>query len=117
MPGLLTPSKPGELFVLRNAGNIVPLSDASNSGEGATSEYATNFRSANRYKCPNPLTNKIANVAQPLPKFQHQAVAEHISVSSRARSYGREGFFTTINQGLGENYELSGGYHRTECRA
>ncbi|MBS1810712.1 MAG: carbonic anhydrase [Acidobacteria bacterium] len=40
MPGLLTQSKPGELFVLRNAGNIVPPYGASTGGEGATIEYA-----------------------------------------------------------------------------
>lgn len=40
MPGLLTQSKPGELFVLRNAGNIVPPYGASSGGEGATIEYA-----------------------------------------------------------------------------
>lgn len=40
MPGLLTQSKPGDLFVLRNAGNIVPPYGASNGGEGATIEYA-----------------------------------------------------------------------------
>ncbi|MFN7931112.1 MAG: carbonic anhydrase [Blastocatellia bacterium] len=40
MPGLLTQSKPGELFVLRNAGNLVPPYGASSGGEGATIEYA-----------------------------------------------------------------------------
>ncbi len=40
MPGLLTQSKPGELFVLRNAGNIVPPYGASSGGEGATIEFA-----------------------------------------------------------------------------
>jgi carbonic anhydrase len=40
MPGLLTQSKPGDLFVLRNAGNIVPPYGASSGGEGATVEYA-----------------------------------------------------------------------------
>lgn len=39
-PGLLTQSNPGDLFVLRNAGNLVPPYGASNGGEGATVEYA-----------------------------------------------------------------------------
>ena len=39
-PSLLTQTKPGELFILRNAGNIVPPYGAGNGGEGATIEYA-----------------------------------------------------------------------------
>lgn len=39
-PNLLTQTDPGELFILRNAGNIVPPYGASNGGEGATIEFA-----------------------------------------------------------------------------
>ena len=39
-PNLLTRSKPGDLFILRNAGNIVPPHGATNGGEAATIEFA-----------------------------------------------------------------------------
>ena len=39
-PNLLTQTEPGELFILRNAGNIVPPYGAVNGGESATIEYA-----------------------------------------------------------------------------
>ncbi|MDX1965063.1 MAG: carbonic anhydrase [Pirellulales bacterium] len=39
-PNLLTRSRPGELFILRNAGNIVPPHGAANGGEAATIEFA-----------------------------------------------------------------------------
>ncbi|MCA9523938.1 MAG: carbonic anhydrase [Myxococcales bacterium] len=39
-PNLVTQSKPGDLFVLRNAGNIVPPYGAGGDGEAATIEYA-----------------------------------------------------------------------------
>lgn len=39
-PNLLTRSRPGELFILRNAGNIVPPHGAGNGGEAATIEFA-----------------------------------------------------------------------------
>ena len=39
-PTLLTKSSPGDLFILRNAGNIVPPHGAGNGGEAATIEFA-----------------------------------------------------------------------------
>jgi carbonic anhydrase len=39
-PELITQSNLGDLFVIRNAGNIVPPYGAANGGEGATIEYA-----------------------------------------------------------------------------
>lgn len=39
-PNLLTQTGPGELFILRNAGNIIPPHGAANGGEGATIEFA-----------------------------------------------------------------------------
>lgn len=39
-PNMLTQSKPGDLFILRNAGNIVPPHGAPHGGEAATIEFA-----------------------------------------------------------------------------
>ena len=39
-PNLLTQAKPGDLFILRNAGNIIPPHGAGNGGEAATIEFA-----------------------------------------------------------------------------
>jgi carbonic anhydrase len=39
-PNLLTHTDPGDLFILRNAGNIIPPYGAGNGGEGATIEFA-----------------------------------------------------------------------------
>ena len=40
VPHLVTQSGVGELFVIRNAGNLVPPFGAANGGEGAAIEYA-----------------------------------------------------------------------------
>jgi len=39
-PNLITNSEVGELFIIRNAGNIIPPYGAANGGEGAAIEYA-----------------------------------------------------------------------------
>lgn len=39
-PGLMLQTEPGELFIMRNAGNIIPPYGASLGGEAATIEYA-----------------------------------------------------------------------------
>src|SRR5262245_59398526 len=39
-PNLVTQTEPGDLFILRNAGNIIPPYGAASGGEGATIEYA-----------------------------------------------------------------------------
>ncbi len=39
-PNLLTQTQPGQLFIIRNVGNIIPPYGAINSGEGAAIEYA-----------------------------------------------------------------------------
>jgi len=39
-PDLLMQTQPGDLFTLRNAGNLIPPYGAANGGEGATIEYA-----------------------------------------------------------------------------
>ncbi len=39
-PNLITQTQPGDLFILRNAGNIIPPYGAANGGEGATIEFA-----------------------------------------------------------------------------
>ncbi len=39
-PNLITQTKPGELFIIRNVGNIIPPYGATSGGEGAAIEYA-----------------------------------------------------------------------------
>jgi carbonic anhydrase len=39
-PNLITQTDPGELFIIRNAGNLVPPYGAANGGEGAAIEFA-----------------------------------------------------------------------------
>jgi carbonic anhydrase len=47
-PNLITQAEPGELFVIRNAGNIVPPYGSANGGEGAAIEYAVHALNINQ---------------------------------------------------------------------
>jgi len=47
-PELITMAAPGEIFVIRNAGNIVPPYGSTNGGEGATIEYAVEALNINQ---------------------------------------------------------------------
>lgn len=47
-PELLTQAAPGEIFVIRNAGNLIPPYGATNGGEGATIEYAVQVLGINQ---------------------------------------------------------------------
>jgi carbonic anhydrase len=47
-PNLITQAQIGELFVIRNAGNIVPPFGATNGGEGAALEYAVHALGINQ---------------------------------------------------------------------
>ncbi|MEB3218127.1 MAG: carbonic anhydrase [Nostocales cyanobacterium 94392] len=47
-PNLITQAGIGELFVIRNAGNIIPPYGATNGGEGATIEYAVQALNINQ---------------------------------------------------------------------
>lgn len=47
-PNLITQAGVGELFVIRNAGNLIPPFGATNGGEGATLEYAVHALNINQ---------------------------------------------------------------------
>jgi carbonic anhydrase len=47
-PNLITQTDIGELFIIRNAGNIIPPYGAANGGEGASVEYAVNALGINQ---------------------------------------------------------------------
>lgn len=66
VPDLLTQTEPGELFVLRNAGNLVPPHTANHSGEAATVEYAVQvLRVQDIVVCGHSHCGAITGVLQP----------------------------------------------------
>jgi carbonic anhydrase len=65
-PAMLTQTKPGELFILRNAGNIVPPYGAVNGGESATIEYAVSvLKVRDIIVCGHSLCGAMQGLLQP----------------------------------------------------
>ena len=66
VPEMITQTGPGELFVLRNAGNLVPPSTATLSGEAATVEYAVQvLKVEDVIVCGHSHCGAIAGLLQP----------------------------------------------------
>lgn len=75
-PNLLTQTEPGELFVLRTAGNIVPPYEAPQAGEAGTIEYAvTALRVPDIVVCGHSQCGAMAGLLDPESVAQMPAVA------------------------------------------
>lgn len=69
-PLLLTQSKPGELFILRNAGNIIPPYGSGAWGEAATIEFAVGGLGVeNIIVCGHSLCGAMKGLLEPPPDF------------------------------------------------
>ena len=65
-PHLLTQSDPGDLFILRNAGNIVPAYGGPPNGEAATVEYAiTHLKVRDVVVCGHSKCGAVAGILNP----------------------------------------------------
>jgi carbonic anhydrase len=65
-PSLLTQTQPGELFIMRNAGNIVPPYGAVFGGEAATIEYAVSvLKVKDIIICGHSLCGAMSGLLQP----------------------------------------------------
>jgi carbonic anhydrase len=93
-PNLLTKSRPGDLFVLRNAGNFVPSHGAAASGQTATVEYAVlGLGVKDIVVCGHSQCGAMAALLKPeklagMPAMQawlHQAEGTHRMVREQCR--------------------------------
>jgi carbonic anhydrase len=65
-PSLLTQTSPGEIFVMRNAGNIIPPFSANGSGEEATIEFAVDvLKVRNIVVCGHSMCGAMSGLMNP----------------------------------------------------
>jgi len=89
-PNLLTQTEPGELFVLRNAGNIVPPFGSATSGEAATIEYAVrHLRVRDIILCGHSQCGAMQGVLAPTAVADMQGVSEWLRNADAALERAR----------------------------
>jgi len=92
-PNLLTRSKPGDLFILRNAGNIVPPHGVANGGEAATIEFAVAALGVKDIIiCCHSHCGAIQGLLQPEMVASLPALSSWLSHAERARRIVRDNY-------------------------
>ena len=92
-PNLITQTNPGDLFILRNAGNIIPPYGAANGGEGATIEFAvTGLGVKDIIVCGHSLCGAMKGLLHPEELRDMPTVAAWLSHAEATRRTVRENY-------------------------
>lgn len=92
-PNLITQTQPGDLFILRNAGNIIPPYGAANGGEGATIEFAVaGLGVEDIIVCGHSHCGAVKGLLQPETLKDMPAVAEWLAHAEATRRIVREAY-------------------------
>jgi carbonic anhydrase len=92
-PNLLTQAKPGDLFILRNAGNIVPPHGAGNGGEAATIEFAVaGLGVKDIIICGHSLCGAMRGLLQPQQLASLPSVSSWLSHAETTRRIIRDNY-------------------------
>ena len=90
-PNLLTQTEPGELFILRNAGNIVPPYGAAWGGEAATIEFAvTGLGVKDIIVCGHSHCGAMKGLLAPPPRRDFPALSQWLSHAEATRRIVRD---------------------------
>lgn len=90
-PNLLTQTEPGELFILRNAGNIIPPYGAAQGGEAATIEFAVaGLGVKDIIVCGHSHCGAMKGLLEPPPSRDFPALTQWLSHAEATRRIMRE---------------------------
>jgi carbonic anhydrase len=100
-PNLLTQTEPGEIFILRNAGNIVPAHGSGPSGEAATIEYAVAALGVSDVViCGHSLCGAMKGLLDPASLEHLPAVKAWLSHADATRAILREIYHGSTGEDL-----------------
>jgi carbonic anhydrase len=86
VPNLLTQTDPGQLFIVRNAGNIVPAHGDYTSGEEATIEYALEgLKVQNIIVCGHTKCGAMAGILKPESLAGMPSVEKWLATASKTK--------------------------------
>jgi carbonic anhydrase len=92
-PNLITQTEPGELFIMRNAGNLVPAYGASSGGEAATVEFAVaGLGVRDIIVCGHSLCGAMKGLLDPAIVSEMPAVAGWLGHAESTRRVVRENY-------------------------
>jgi Carbonic anhydrase len=92
-PNLITQTQPGDLFILRNAGNIIPPHGAANGGEGATIEFAVvGLGIKDIIVCGHSLCGAIQSLLEPEKLDNMPAVKDWLEHAAATRRIAFENY-------------------------
>jgi carbonic anhydrase len=98
-PILLTQAKPGDLFSLRNAGNIIPPYGASRGGEEATIEYAVRALNIEHIiVCGHSHCGAMKALLHPEDVAEMPAVASWLSHAEATRRIVKENYTHLVDE-------------------
>ncbi|MGD9682912.1 MAG: carbonic anhydrase [Candidatus Obscuribacterales bacterium] len=100
-PNMITQTDPGDLFILRNAGNIVPSHGASNGGEGATIEFAIDgLGIKDIIVCGHSLCGAIEGLLNPEKLDQLPMLSAWLAHAATTRRIAKENYSHLIGEEL-----------------
>lgn len=116
-PNLVTQTQPGELFVVRNLGNIIPPFGASNGGEGAVIEFAVEaLKVSNIVLCGHTQCGAMAGLMGRLNLDKLPAVKEFLGHAIATRRRLETSELTgeiDLNEAVEENVLVQVGHLKT----
>jgi carbonic anhydrase len=100
-PNLITQTQPGELFIMRNAGNIVPPYGSAAQGEAATIEFAvTGLSVADVIVCGHSHCGAMKGLIEPATVEHMPAVQGWLACAETTRRIIRENYTHLEGQAL-----------------
>lgn len=92
-PNLITQTQPGELFIMRNAGNIIPPHGPHSTGEAATIEYAISMLNVRDViVCGHTYCGAMSALLEPSSVAGHPAITSWLAHAEQTRKIIRDNY-------------------------